>query len=80
MNTESLPARLILASSSKYRKLLLQRFDIPFDCESPEIDETALNNESPRELVGRLAVKKSGSSQRAIPTGCRDRIGPNSRI
>ena len=59
MNTESLPARLILASSSKYRNLQLQRFGIPFDSESPEIDETVLNNESPRELVGRLAEKKA---------------------
>jgi septum formation protein len=59
MNIESLPARLILASSSKYRKLQLQRFGIPFDCESPEIDETALYNESPHELVGRLALKKA---------------------
>ena len=67
MNNESLPARLILASSSKYRKLQLQRFGIPFDCESPEIDETALNNESPRELVGRLAVKKAEAVSRQYP-------------
>jgi septum formation protein len=67
MNNESLPARLILASSSKYRKLQLQRFGIPFDCESPEIDETALNNESPLELVGRLAVKKAEAVSRQYP-------------
>ena len=67
MNTESLPARLILASSSKYRKLQLQRFGIPFDSESPEIDETALNNESPRELVERLAEKKAQVISRKYP-------------
>ena len=67
MNIESLPARLILASSSKYRKLQLQRFGISFDCESPEIDETALNNESPHELVGRLALKKAEAVSRQHP-------------
>ena len=67
MNIESLPARLILASSSKYRKLQLQRFGIPFNCESPEIDETALYNESPHELVGRLALKKAEAVSRRYP-------------
>lgn len=67
MNNESLPVRLILASSSKYRKLQLQRFGISFDCESPEIDETALNNESPCELVGRLALKKAEAVSRQHP-------------
>ena len=59
MNTESLSAKLILASSSKYRKMLLHRFGIPFDCQSPEIDEAAQNNEAPYDLVGRLAAKKA---------------------
>jgi len=59
MNTESLPARLILASSSKYRKMLLQRFGTPFVCASPDIDETAADNESPSDLVGRLALQKA---------------------
>jgi septum formation protein len=67
MNIESLPARLILASSSKYRKLQLQRFGISFDCEAPQIDETALNNESPHELVGRLALKKAEAVSRQYP-------------
>jgi len=61
MNNESLPARLILASTSKYRKILLQRFDTPFDCHAPEIDETPLKNESPYNLVERLAVQKANA-------------------
>jgi len=61
MNNESLPARLILASTSKYRKILLQRFDTPFDCHAPEIDETPLKNESPYDLVGRLAAQKANA-------------------
>lgn len=58
---------LILASSSKYRKLLLQRFGIPFDCFSPEIDETAQDNESPYDLVARLAAQKAGIVSRQHP-------------
>lgn len=52
---------LILASSSKYRKKLLQRFNIPFDCRSPDIDESPKAHESPFELVGRLATEKAQS-------------------
>jgi septum formation protein len=59
MNNESLPENLILASSSKYRKMLLSRFGIPFDCLAPEIDETALRHELPNDLVGRLASQKA---------------------
>ena len=59
MNTESLPTRLILASSSKYRKMLLHRFDIPFECRSPEIDESPNDQESPYDLVERLADEKA---------------------
>jgi len=59
MNNESLPTKLILASSSKYRKLLLHRFGIPFDCRAPEIDETARSGETPAALVERLAARKA---------------------
>ena len=67
MNSESLPERLILASSSKYRKMLLQRFGIPFECLSPDIDESRNNDESPAELVGRLADEKAASICRENP-------------
>ena len=67
MNSESLPTRLILASSSKYRKILLRRLDIPFECESPDIDETPKESETPTDLVTRLAVKKAESVSRANP-------------
>jgi len=68
MNNESLSARLILASSSKYRKMLLQRLGVPFDCRSPDIDETALENESPRDLVMRLASEKAREVCRQCPS------------
>jgi septum formation protein len=61
MNNESLPERLILASTSKYRKLLLQRLGLPFDCKAPETDETPFAGEAPSELVTRLAAQKAKS-------------------
>jgi len=39
--------------------MLLQRFGIHFDCQSPEIDETAHKNETPYDLVARLARQKA---------------------
>ena len=50
---------LILASSSQYRRQLLQRLQIPFSCESPNIDESPQLDESPEQLVGRLAMAKA---------------------
>ena len=67
MNSESLPTRLILASSSKYRKILLRRFDIPFKCEVPNVDETPGVTETPIDLVARLAVMKAAFVSRANP-------------
>ena len=59
MNSESPPRRLILASSSKYRKKLLERLALPFDTQSPTTDETAGKGESPADLVSRLATQKA---------------------
>jgi len=50
---------LLLASSSKYRKQLLERLGLPFIASSPEVDETPLPNESPKLLVTRLAEAKA---------------------
>ncbi len=67
MNSESLSVNLILASSSKYRRSLLQRLGIPFTCQSPDIDETMQSGESPPELVARLALQKAQSVSQANP-------------
>lgn len=53
------PPQLLLGSSSKYRRELLSRLRIPFDCISPDVDETPLANESPRDLALRLALAKA---------------------
>ena len=51
--------KLILASTSPFRKAILDKLDIVFDTESPETDETALDNETPQQLVERLSIAKA---------------------
>lgn len=50
---------LVLASSSPYRRELLQRLQLPFTCCNPNIDERPLADETPEVLVQRLAVAKA---------------------
>jgi len=50
---------LILASSSPYRRMLLQRLALAFDCIAPDIDESVLPDEPPRQYVSRLALAKA---------------------
>ncbi|MFM9834682.1 MAG: Maf family nucleotide pyrophosphatase [Methylophilaceae bacterium] len=50
---------LILASSSIYRRELLQKLQIPFSAISPKIDETPLADEKPHETALRLAQEKA---------------------
>lgn len=50
---------LILASTSRYRSELLQRLHLPFTTKRPEVDETALEGETPRALAIRLAQAKA---------------------
>lgn len=60
-------SELILASSSKYRNQLLQRLQIPFNSQSPAIDETPLLGESPQDLVMRLSVEKAQAVAAGYP-------------
>jgi septum formation protein len=75
--------RLILASSSPFRRELLERLKLPFDVIAPEVDETPRAGESPEKLVERLAIEKArkiaaqrtealviGSDQVAVYDGC----------
>ncbi|CRM62550.1 Maf-like protein [Pseudomonas sp. FH4] len=50
---------LLLASSSVYRRELLNRLHLPFICSSPDIDESHRKNEPAVELVKRLAEEKA---------------------
>ncbi|QQC63968.1 Maf-like protein [Paraburkholderia ginsengisoli] len=59
------PPRLILASSSPYRRELLERLRVPFDVVVPAIDETPLAGETPEVTALRLAEAKA----RAVACG-----------
>jgi len=50
---------LVLGSTSPFRKSILEKLNLPFECAKPDIDETALVNESPQALVERLAIEKA---------------------
>ncbi|MFC0677566.1 Maf family protein [Lysobacter korlensis] len=53
--------RLILGSTSLYRRELLTRLRLPFDVERPEVDESPLPGEAPRDLAIRLARAKAAA-------------------
>jgi septum formation protein len=58
---------LILASSSTYRRELLQKLNIPFNCVSPNVDESILKNEPPQDTAVRLAQEKAKKVGLAYP-------------
>ncbi len=62
--------RLVLASTSPFRQSLLARLGLPFDTASPNADESALEGESPEQLVQRLACLKA----RAVSAGHPDSL------
>ena len=51
--------KLILGSTSFYRRELLGRLDVPFSVESPDVDETPRPGEQPADLAQRLALAKA---------------------
>ncbi len=59
--------QLVLASSSPYRKQLLERLQIPFKCQAPGIDENALSGEAPSATVLRLAREKAQALHKHFP-------------
>ncbi|MFM0468176.1 Maf-like protein [Paraburkholderia strydomiana] len=61
------PPRVILASSSPYRRELLERLRIPFDVAVPAIDETAHAGEAPDATALRLAEAKARAVGSALP-------------
>ncbi len=54
-----MPRTLVLGSTSRYRRELLQRLNLPFTVTAPEVDETPLPGEAPRALALRLALAKA---------------------
>jgi septum formation protein len=50
---------LVLGSTSRYRRELLERLRVPFTVAAPEVDETPLPGETPLALAQRLALAKA---------------------
>ena len=61
----SLP--ILLASSSIYRQQLLAKLQLPFECASPDIDETLLAGEKASDYVQRLAIEKAKALKDEFP-------------
>lgn len=55
----SLQRPLVLGSTSRYRRELLERLNLPFEVAAPDVDETPLPGEAPRDLALRLALAKA---------------------
>jgi len=66
------PRRLVLASTSRYRRELLERLGVPFDVASPGVDETPLPGEPAADTALRLSVLKARSLRLddALVIGC----------
>lgn len=60
---------LILASTSPYRRALLERLGLPFEVCRPDVDETPTGGESPEALVRRLAVAKAQAAATVFAEG-----------
>ncbi|MEJ6005806.1 Maf family nucleotide pyrophosphatase [Paucibacter sp. AS339] len=65
-NTHS-PRPLILGSTSRYRRELLERLRLPFEVCAPNVDETPLAQEAPAEVARRLALAKAQAIAKQHP-------------
>lgn len=59
--------RLVLASTSPYRRELLSRLGVPFEVAAPDVDETPLAGESPDDTAQRLSVLKAQAVAEQFP-------------
>ena len=59
--------QLVLASSSPYRRKLLDKLQLPYSCASPNIDESRLIHEAPENMVVRLAIQKAKALSTLFP-------------
>ncbi|RZI61666.1 MAG: septum formation inhibitor Maf [Rubrivivax sp.] len=68
MTAASLPVRpLVLGSTSRYRRELLERLRLPFETAPPDVDETPLSAEAPDALARRLALAKARAVAKRFP-------------
>lgn len=66
--------KIVLASTSRYRRALLERLQIPFTAANPGVEEAALAGEPPEAMAARLATAKAlavaGDHPDALIIGC----------
>ena len=67
--------KLILGSTSPFRKELLQKLGLSFEVDSPDIDETMLQAEQPEEFVQRLALEKAQAVAAGTLRRAKDAMG-----
>ena len=60
-------SNLLLASTSPWRRMLLEKLSLPFECAAPEVNVTPLPGESARQLVTRLAQAKAQTLASRFP-------------
>lgn len=65
--TDGISRKLILGSSSPYRRELLSRLRLPFETAVPDVDETPRIGEAPADLARRLALDKALAVARRFP-------------
>ncbi len=68
MSEPILPRKLILGSTSPYRRELLARLHLDFDVVAPAVDETAQADETPTQLACRLAMAKARAVAAQFPS------------
>jgi len=59
--------KLVLASTSPYRRELLARLGVPFEVAAPDVDETPVAGESPDETAQRLSILKAQAVAEKFP-------------
>lgn len=62
------PRPLVLGSTSRYRRELLERLRLPFEICAPDVDETPQPGEAPAALAARLALAKAQAVARRFPS------------
>ena len=67
MNPTESNRPVVLASTSRYRRELLQRLQIPFETMAPDVDERALPGEPPDAMALRLALAKAHAVAQSRP-------------
>jgi len=66
-NTPSPARAVVLGSTSRYRRELLERLGLPFEVAAPDVDETPLPGEAPAALAQRLALAKARAVAERFP-------------